>query len=520
MQNWQSDLIPSVFPEMSQKTKNKLKAKSLPEIYIKRKVAPTFLENFWFPMWNLGVSSFALGCVFLAAFYCKRKEKKNGELILRYLLKTLANFIIIQLYFHCGDIVLFFILEIKSIDFGSALSVLSFCISIVFVSIAICTLTLHSFILFRYTNAHQTKKIPEFEEKYVCFKILFDAFKGSSFLPSSYLLLFTLRDIALNLVIALLFEHTLAQVILFICICVAFMSYLIIMRPFKKTLENWEQCFFEALVLLTYFAALLMRCANASDWNNQEKIKDRLGMGVIVIALMFSAVSTILMGFSLLRMCLYFYKDLNTWLARRKGLKKVHIFPENSQTTQENINETVRQTQNIETDNSSRALDDSPARPTRELDNNETVLVQNTLPTEPSFGNNLSLAERIQLKRAQNNSSIRREKHQFELFNNNSVIQEESDQASGSQSTLKFDKPATSGLYPNQSQSRLLNLSSHPSSINLISNTSISSNTYFFENQLSRLNRNFRDSSANDIRIINFSSDRDLSTSEIQKHQL
>jgi len=519
LQNWQSDLIPSVFPEMSQHTKAKLKAKPIPAIYIKRRVAPTFLENFWFPMWNLGISSFALGCVFLAAFYCKRKGKENGEQILKYLLKALVNFIIIQLYFHCGDIVLFFILEIRSTNFGSAFSVLSFCLSVVFLSIVICTLTLHCFILFKYTSAHKKKKASEFEERYSRFKLLFEAFKSSSFLPSSYLLLFALRDVALNLVIAFLFDHTLAQAVLFVCICIAFTSYLIIMRPFKKTLENWGQYFFEALALLTYISALLIQCADANDWSNEEKTKDRLGMGVIVIALIFSVVSTILMTFSLLRMCAYFSKDLKTLLVRRKGLKKVHIFQENSQITQENINVTVRQNQNVETDNSSRALDDSPVRPIRGLDNNETVPVHNTLPTESSFGNNLSLAERIQLKRAQNNSSIRREKQQFEFFNNNSIIQEEIDQTSRSQSTLKFEKPETSGLYPNQSQSRLLNLSSHPNSINLISNTRISSNPYFFENQFSRLNRNSRGSAANDSRIMNFSSDRDLSTPGTHKHQ-
>jgi len=507
LRNWQSDLIPSVFPEMSQNAKNSLKTKPIPAIFVKRKVAPTFLENFWFPMWNLATSSFALGCVLLATFYCKRKGKKNGELILKYLLTGLVNFIIIQLYFNCGDIVLFFILEIRSIDFGSAGSVLSFCLSVIFLSIVICTLTLHSFLLFRYTNAHQKKKISEFEAKYSRFKILYEDFKASSFLPSSYLLLFTLRDIALNLVIALLFEHTLAQAILFICICVAFISYLGIMRPFKETLENWGQCFFEALVLLTYIITLFIRHADASDWQNPEKIKDQLGLGVLIIALIFSVASTIVMIFSLLKMCLYFYKELKTWLAQRKGLRKVHIISENSQTTQENINVTImpnpiKNSTSIETDDSSRALDDSPVRPIRALENNQTSETAPAQKSEPSFGNNLSLAERLQLKRSQINSSIRRERHQFDLFNNNSVIPEEIDQTSR-------------GLNPNQSQSRLLmNLSSQTNSNSM---TRVSSNNNFLENRFSRL----RDSTVNNnSRIINFSPNRDLSTSDIHKHQL
>ena len=503
LQDWQSDLIPSVFPEMSQNTKTSLKAKPIPAILVKRKVAPTFLENFWLPMWNLGISFLALGCIFLATFYCKRKGKKNGELILKYLLKALVNFIIIQLYFHCGDIVLFFILEIRSIDFGSAGSVLSFCISVVFLSIAICTLTLHSFILFRYTNAHQKKKTLEFKERYSRFKIFFEAFKGSSFLPSSYLLLFAVRDVALNLVIALLFEHTLAQTILFICICIAFMSYLIIIQPFKKTLQNWGQYFFEALVLLTYIFALIIRCAD-----DKNKTKDQLGMGVIVIAFIFSVVSTIIMIFCLLKMCLYLYKELKTWLAQRNGLRKVHTISENSLATQENINVTImpdpiKNSTYIETEDSSRALNNSPVR---KLEKSETI-------PGPSFENNLSLAERIQLKRSQNSSSIRREKPQFEFFNNNSVIQEESNQTSRSQSILKLDKPEISGLNPNQNLSRLLH------SIKPVSEIGTLSNTYFFENKFSRLSRKFRESTANDSRMISFSSEKDLSTPETQKHQ-
>jgi len=484
LQNWQSDIIPSVFPEMSQKTKNKLKAKPIPAVYLKRKVAPPFLENFWFSMLNLAASFFSLGCILLALVYYKRKGKKNGELILKYLLTGLVNFIIVQLYYHCGDILLFFILETRSIDFGSALSIISFCISILFLSIAICALAFHSFILLRYT-----KRTSGFEEKYSCFKILYEAFKDSSFLPSSYLLLFTLRDVALNLVIALLFEHTLAQAILFICICVVFMSYLIIMRPFKKTMENIGQCFFEVLVLLTYIAALLIQCADANDWSDQDQIKDRLGLGVLVIALVFSVVSTILMIFSLLRMGIHFYKEL----VQRKATKKIHILPENSQATQQNMNVTnpIKNSTFLETDRSPRALDDSPVR-------NETGSAHNTVPSEVSF---------------------RGEKNRHELFNSKlerfqpekSVIQEESDQTSQSLSTLKFDKPDTSRLYQNHSQSHLLNLSNQPNP---------KTNTYYFENRSSRFNHNSRDPALITSRIINFAPDKDLSTTENQKNEL
>ena len=513
-QKWQSDIIPSVFPEMSQKTKNKLEAKSISAVYLERKVAPAFLENFWFSMLNLLVSFFSLGCVSLAVVYCKQKEKKNAELILKYLQTGLSNFIIVQLYYHCGDILLFFILETRSIDFGSALSALSFCISIVFLSIAICTLTLHSFILFRYT-----KKTSDFKAKYSRFEILYEAFKGSSFLSSSYLLLFTLRDLALNLVIALFFEHTLAQAILFICICIAFMSFLIIMRPFKRTIENIGQCFFEALVLLTYITALLIRCADASDWNNQENIKDRLAMVVIVMALIFSVVATILMIFSLLRMGHHFFKEQ----AQRKARKKIHILPENSQTIQQNTNVTNGANLNknstfLETYDSLRALDGSPVRSIKGLDKNETVPGHNT---ELPFCNNLSLAKRIQIKRAQGNSYVRREKNRLELFNNNlqpdkSVIQEESDQTSRSLSAGRVDKRESSRFYTNPNQS---NLSDHPNSINIISYTKLPSNADSPENKFSTLNHNFPDSALPDSRVINFSPEKDLPIIENQKTQ-
>jgi len=511
-QKWQSDIIPSVFPEMSQNTINKLKAKPIPAVYLERNVAPTFLENFWFSMLNLVISFFSLGCVFLAAVYCKQKGKKNAEVILKYLQTGLVNFIVVQLYYHCGDILLFFILETRSIDFGSGFSVVSFCISILFLSIAVCTLTLHSFILFKYTNA---QKISEFEKKYSRLKILYEAFKSSSFLSSSYLLLFTLRDVTLNLVIALLFEHTLAQAILFICICVAFMSYLVTKRPFKKTMENIGQCFFETLVLLTYIFALFIRLSN------QDQMKDRLGMGIIVIALIFSVIATILMVFTLLKMGLNFYKEQ----AQRKAFKTIHILPENSQMTQQNINVTnrlnlIKNATFLETNDSPQSSDGSPVRSLKGFDKNKIVPIHNT---EPSFSHNLSLAESIQKKRSQEGSSARGRKNRLELFNNNSqiklgifqpeksIIQEESDQTSRSLSAEKFEKRESSRLYTNQNQSHLSN---HPNSINLASYTKLPSNADSPENKFAKSNNVLVDSRI----FINFSPDKDEPVLENQKN--
>jgi len=422
LETWQTDLIPSAFPEMSQSTQKRLRSKPIPHIFVKREVASTFLENFWFSLWNLAASLVAFTGVFLAILYCEHNDKKTGKIYsaLKCFKTALVNFTITQLYFNFGDIILFFVLQMRSIDFGSILSDLSFCLSIVFLITAVCVLIFHFFVLFKYKKASTDNSqkggttatnLQRFEQNYELFKILYDSFKGSSFFPSSYLLVFTLRDVALNFVIALLFEHPLVQIILFICICVLFMSYLIILKPFKEKSENYEQYFFESIVLLTYFFALLIKCADS--WENQNAIKHRLGLGIIVMALIFSLFSTVLMIIGLARTALEMYKDLKAWLAQRKGLRKVHIDLSTQNTdfsTKTEIENSIQET-----------LDNSPTRSSRQQRSSiHKISSQTENQVIMPNSHNTSTEELIKMKLY--NSNLRRKGNYF-LRNNNRIFE-------------------------------------------------------------------------------------------------
>ena len=133
-------------------------------------------------------------------------------------------------------------LEQRSVTFNTALSNFSFCVSILFLIFGIGFMVFHIWILRRLQKLSQSrnskgkkKKKETFLNKYKEFGILFEQWKGTSFTQSAYLLLFTLRDIGLNLVISNLFEHLLVQTIFFVLLTSSFFVYLIVKRPFKRS---------------------------------------------------------------------------------------------------------------------------------------------------------------------------------------------------------------------------------------------------------------------------------------------
>jgi len=314
-------------PSIPQSIVDDLVAKQIHPIFPYRKVGPTFLGNFWKLSLFFGI--LILCSAIVTGLMTLFKNKKSSEKILK-IFKTirlvLVKLFIMQFYLNAGDMVLFVILELRSVVLDTPVSNLSLFISLMFLVFGVCVFTFHFFILKSLTtlskleNFINQQRLKNFKEKYEDFDLLYKQWKEKSLSQAIYLLLFTFRDICLNIVISNLFEHTVLQSLLFVFITFSFWSYLIIARPFKKFYDNVKQIFLEIIVLLTYLFALMVLSTNSNP--DSHTIKEVLGEAVIVLAIIFNVVAGLFIMIDILTISYEAYKD---WKAQKQPKK---VFPE------------------------------------------------------------------------------------------------------------------------------------------------------------------------------------------------
>jgi len=149
--------------------------------------------------------------------------------------------------------------------------------------------------------------------------MLFEQWKNTSFIHSSYLLMFSLRDILLNIVISTLFDHPLIQAIFFMIITTSFLLYLVIYLPFKKNYENFQQIFLEIIVMLTYLSALIMTATQSTTYS--QAIKDSLGQFIMIMAIIFNVAIMAFVVWEILVLSYSIYIAFKEWRKRSRSKK-------------------------------------------------------------------------------------------------------------------------------------------------------------------------------------------------------
>jgi len=337
LESWNSELISVKFlPDLPDNVVNQLDAKTVPPNLSRRNISPAFLENFWEELLFLSIALISfIAFTLINSTLTKKKQFKTLSKVLNYLRATAFNFFITQLYFSYGDIMLYSIVELRSVKFNTVISNLSFFLALVFLFFGVSFTIFHIWILRKLRNlarfktrSGKNRRLDAFLDKYKEFDMLFDQWKNISFTQSAYLLLFTLRDIGLNLVISNFFEHPLVQVIFYVLLTSSFFIYLIWKRPFKKAYQNFQQIVFEAIVLITYTTVLVMK---ATEYRSDSAdIKITLGNVVITIAKVFNIAALTFVvgeaGFAIYNL----YKLFKEWRAQKLNPKKVQNDPESS----------------------------------------------------------------------------------------------------------------------------------------------------------------------------------------------
>ena len=243
-----------------------------PLVFGKYEVVSSFLANFW-----NGIASFA---IFVAALICSKMlnwitsdaQKKYWVLLIVSKFKNMIqNYTVSQFYEGYSDIIMFFIIELRSAQFDGTAHNFSIVLSLMYTVCSFVLLYLHLRLIIHYQKQIRQVSLPEvketieqFENKYKGFEVLFADFKPLSISCQAYLFIYSTRNIIFSLIITLLFKHPMVQTILIVLLNSAMLTYLISKRPFKSRYTFIQQLSYEILLLFVNLSLMIMTALERS----------------------------------------------------------------------------------------------------------------------------------------------------------------------------------------------------------------------------------------------------------------
>jgi len=149
-------------PSMPQSILEELVAKPIHPIFLYRKVGPTFLGNFWKMSLFFGI---LITCSVSFTMMIKYFQNKNNLSIVckacKILRLVMLKIFVMQFYLNFGDMVLYFVLEVRSLRLSTFNSALSFFTSLFFMVVGTCVCVFHFYTLKSLFKISKSERNPE-----------------------------------------------------------------------------------------------------------------------------------------------------------------------------------------------------------------------------------------------------------------------------------------------------------------------------------------------------------------------
>jgi len=206
------------------------------------------------------------------------------------------NFFIATLYGIYGDLVLYAIIEYQSIQFNFDLSLLSFIVSVLLLIIMLIGFLLRFLLLAKYQTMKKRSTaatdsegfLENFTKRYPSLRVLYRDYSDRNLECRVLLMRFTVRDITLSCIIALLFDFPLVQVTLFGINTFFVIFILIDRRPFKNKSDLVHQIYFELIGLSVNFSVLLNSVHSNSRSINSSAVIKNIGKFIIAMNMLYN----------------------------------------------------------------------------------------------------------------------------------------------------------------------------------------------------------------------------------------
>ena len=323
LETWKSNFVPIDFNFiMPAKMEENIELRPLPEIFEKRGTPSSFLVNSWDNIVMLITLVLILISLRLLRKFISKGTKILG--IIKSLNVGVQNYLLTQLYAMYGDVIFYIILDLRALKLGHWSSVLSFPLTLIFLIIIIASFTLHFNILYNYQkikkeakSAKNNEALLRYKEENKGFGLLFQEFNDEAFGQQSFLLFLTVRDMLLSFIIGVIYELTLAQVMLFLLLNVMGLVYLARKKPFKSKFDEIQQYAYESIVLLVSFIEFI-GCIFAGNSSQETRTKTVLGKFLISLNITFNMTS---LSFMLIKLAMIVKEAYDGYKAKQKLTK-------------------------------------------------------------------------------------------------------------------------------------------------------------------------------------------------------
>ena len=281
-------------PQLPRETIMKMPMHPIPLRFMKFHVHSSFLVNFWDSLIFIAI---ILTCfvLFQIAEWSMTKLKQNSvpNPIVRKIRAVIQNFFFMQFYNIFGDVLLFLTFDLQTLSLESRETVISFCLSVIFLCIGFMIIAIHVYILLKFHLLRKKKswilRIEGLYKAYEGSEVFFKHFKNKSIFSQSFLLAFVIRSCLFNLILALLSEYPLVQAILILILTLCILSYLLILRPFTSLVNLLQQIICELMFLIVNTCVFII---TQLDFENENSFytRDKLCDAIIYISLIFTFV--------------------------------------------------------------------------------------------------------------------------------------------------------------------------------------------------------------------------------------
>lgn len=313
------EYISSIPPEVE----DMLAKYTLPQNFEKYDIPSSFLINFWSSLTTILIIALLIVIVYLIAYLTKNYKFLNVKLIkLKEAIKwnyLLGNFI------GCyGPIAFYSSFEMRTVQFESVLDTISFltCLLVNFAVIAIFPKII--IILRKIASEKDSNKHEEIKEKFKDYQIAFESYKNDSLLQQSCFLISCFRLYFFYLVLGCLFEYPLVQAILINLQGLAFLFYLLYIRPFKEKLDLFQSVALEFILQLIHVSVLGLAIIDVSEHIITET-SIIFGEIIIICNGVFLVVGFLCLIIDLVTNIITFIKALREKFTGAAPLKKISI---------------------------------------------------------------------------------------------------------------------------------------------------------------------------------------------------
>ena len=307
--------------ELTAKDKNRFAHVPVPEKFASYGLTSSFLIGFWDDLVLLNIIFVLILIIFAFECIAKQVQSKTLSYSLFQKIRIIAqNFLLLQFYTSCSEIILFASIQIQKIKIESFLDGLGLALAFLFIAFTVILLSIH----INLVSVHQKIKqkgetdgnMGDFENFYLKkqgLQVLYSNFKASSILHEGYLFFTILRTILFNFTIAILYQQPLAQAIIILVLTTVMVLYLIAKRPFKMLVNFLQQTIAEIILLIVNVCVLSLSIMDKiGDMNHITR--NRIAHVVIICSLIFKFLPT---AFATIKVAIFAKTYYDQWRSKK-----------------------------------------------------------------------------------------------------------------------------------------------------------------------------------------------------------